>query len=509
MDREDASGETVSVPHEDAEDVDTEALTRVAPRRRIDDRVMMAEIGGALLSSGKEQPVEIGRFTVIDLLGSGSMGSVYRAYDPQLDRRVALKVIAAHAMHAEMSPARLLREATALARLNHPNVVTVYEAGHIGEEVYVAMELVEGVHLGTWMREHPRGTLERQRVALALLCQAARGLAAAHRVGIVHRDFKPANVLVGDDGRVRVADFGLARTQHASLTFERPKGSDRDRFVVNTGTGLIVGTPRYMAPEQRAGKQVDARADQFAFCVAAWEVLFGRHPWRGGEPKGEPSPPPVDAPRAVVELLTRGLEAVAEQRWASMEVVAERLEAAAGEKVRGGRKAWAIALGIAVVGGIAWAGVEASREEVSATTVASPRPMPMPMPTPTPVPTPTPTPTPTTTTTTTSLAVGAGGVVEEEKGVEPAKKVATRAAAPRPTDAKVLAEVRAAAGRGCGDALGPDSVSVDFIITAEGRAALVRTTADARSGCVSEKLRAAKFRVGAERRATLRVSFGS
>jgi serine/threonine protein kinase len=151
----------------------------------------------------------IGRFTILDIVGAGGMGQVYAAYDPQLDRRVALKVL--HTPDDEVARQRLVREAQALARLSHPNVVGVHEVGAHEGRVFVAMEFVEGETLKDWARSHAPGEPDRMRRALELLLHAGRGLAAAHAAGLVHRDVKPGNILVGRDGRVRVADFGLAR----------------------------------------------------------------------------------------------------------------------------------------------------------------------------------------------------------------------------------------------------------------------------------------------------------
>jgi eukaryotic-like serine/threonine-protein kinase len=194
-------------------------------------------------------------------LGAGTSGVVYEARDPELDRRVAVKVLRPEASEQRE---RLLREARSLARLSHPNVVTVYEVGSFERGVYVAMELVEGVALKRWL-EYPRGSNE----IVGVLAQAARGLAAAHARGVVQRDFKPENVIVGEDGRVRVIDFGLAGAAESI----DPAGEDPDGAALRlTRTGEVIGTPAYMAPEQVRGGRVDARADQFAFCVVACEA---------------------------------------------------------------------------------------------------------------------------------------------------------------------------------------------------------------------------------------------
>ncbi|HEY5925226.1 MAG TPA: protein kinase, partial [Kofleriaceae bacterium] len=189
----------------------------------------------------------LGRYVLHARLGAGGMGVVYAAYDPELDRRVALKVLR-HTQAGE----QLRDEARAIAKLAHPNVIAVHDVGEADGELFIAMEHVEGVTLREWLREQ-RTPAE----ILDVFVQAGRGLAAAHRAGLVHRDVKPSNIIVGADGRARVLDFGLAR-------------DDRDEAPA------VVGTPAYMAPEQRRGERVDARADQYAFSVALWEALGGR-----------------------------------------------------------------------------------------------------------------------------------------------------------------------------------------------------------------------------------------
>lgn len=205
----------------------------------------------------------VGRFLVIELVGWGGMGVVYAAYDPQLDRKVALKFLA-----PSIDPARLSREARTVARLAHPNVVAVHDVGEHDGAPYVAMELVVGETLDRWLAREPRtfGAI------LPVFLQAGDGLAAAHASGIVHRDFKPSNVLIGADGRARVSDFGLARI--ADQSAERDdEHARRTSDPAITGTGAMVGTPAYMAPEQRTGAAVDARADQYSFALALEEAL--------------------------------------------------------------------------------------------------------------------------------------------------------------------------------------------------------------------------------------------
>jgi serine/threonine protein kinase len=203
---------------------------------------------------------------VLDRIGAGGMGVVYAAYDPELDRRVALKLLRPDRFGSDADRLRLLREAQALARLADPHVVSVYDTGTFGDRVFVAVELVEGETLRQWLgglRAAPRSWRE----VLARFLPAGRGLAAAHAAGLVHRDFKPENVLLGRDGRVRVADFGLAEAA------PEPGGK---LAALPAEWGLVLGTPAYMAPEQLRGIAVDARSDQFSFCVALFEALYGR-----------------------------------------------------------------------------------------------------------------------------------------------------------------------------------------------------------------------------------------
>ena len=229
----------------------------------------------APLPVGSERDVssrQIGRFTVLGLVGRGGLGEVYAAYDPELDRRVALKVL----VHADdrSGLARLRREAMAMARLSHPNVARVFDVGTVDSRLFIAMEFIRGQSLRAWLAEHPRTWREVRDVFLA----AGQGLAAAHREGIIHRDFKPDNVLIDEEGRARVVDFGLAIPADESV-----RTADHDELDVtaepsdpNTG-----GTPAYMAPEQHLGCPPDARADQFSFCVALFEALYGRRPFLG------------------------------------------------------------------------------------------------------------------------------------------------------------------------------------------------------------------------------------
>jgi tetratricopeptide (TPR) repeat protein/tRNA A-37 threonylcarbamoyl transferase component Bud32 len=245
-----------------------------------DDR-RLKELIRARLFRSKSAPVKIGRYTILDRLGEGGMGVVYTAYDDQLDRKIAIKVMRSEAEDGGAGKARLMREAQAMARLAHPNIVTVHEVGQVDGQVFVAMEYVRGHSLDQWLKE-PRPWRE----VLAVFIQAGHGLEAAHRAGLVHRDFKPHNVLLADDGAVKVLDFGLARaidSGEAPATSEAlvaaPGNALRLLDVHLTRTGAIMGTPAYMSPEQHQGLPTDARSDQFSFAVALFEGLHGQHPF--------------------------------------------------------------------------------------------------------------------------------------------------------------------------------------------------------------------------------------
>ena len=282
------------------------------------------------------------RYRLRQRLGSGTMGTVYRAFDPQLNRTVAIKtmngpgragsVTSTFGHSAREARGRFAAEARAMAALSHPNVVAVYDAGMRGSTAFLAMELVEGKTLQAWL-ETPRGWRE----IVDVFVQAGRGLAAAHAHGMVHRDFKPANVLVGDDGRVRVTDFGLVTMAgDCSDTLVDGRVSlveDEDSF---TQTGMSVGTPAYMAPEQHYGCAVDERADQFAFCVALFEALFGARPFRAKthhdlarrKHLGRISTTVAgrDVPGWLEKIVRRGLRAEPDDRFETMTDLVEALE---------------------------------------------------------------------------------------------------------------------------------------------------------------------------------------
>ncbi|MDB4958375.1 MAG: serine/threonine protein kinase [Myxococcales bacterium] len=213
-------------------------------------------------------PTKIERYEVVRRLGAGAMGVVFEAHDPELDRALAIKLLRPGA-----SADRLRREAQALAKLTHPNVVGVYDVGPYGDGAFVAMELVDGMTLRAWLRA-PRTTAQ----ILDVIVQTARGVEAAHREGIVHRDLKPDNIFVSHDDEVRVGDFGLARSDGAPQS--EGGGGGVTGAVELTHTGTMLGTPAYMAPEQAYGEAI-AASDQFSLCVTAWEALYGQRPFTG------------------------------------------------------------------------------------------------------------------------------------------------------------------------------------------------------------------------------------
>jgi eukaryotic-like serine/threonine-protein kinase len=275
---------------------------------------------------------------VLEPLGYGAMGIVYRAFDPELDRRIAVKLLRRVPAFASREQERFLREGKAMARLSHPNVVNVYDVGTHGERVFVAMELVDGETLRSWLKSRPSWG-----ETVAMFVQAGRGLAAAHAAGIVHRDFKPDNALVGADGRVRVVDFGLAWTPEAPPPGEievashtHPSSGGSWSQDVGTLPGSMVGTPRYSPPEQIEGQRVDARADQFAFCASLWEALYGDPPFQGDDlltlvanmrgGKLERRPAHGGLPGRLTEALRRGLSAEPEERFPSMDGLLDVLE---------------------------------------------------------------------------------------------------------------------------------------------------------------------------------------
>ena len=269
----------------------------------------------------------VDRYVVGERLGAGGMGVVYRARDPELDRDVALKFLHPE-LGGERHRSRLRREARAMARLRHPNVIAVHDVGEHGDRTWLALELIEGATLRqriaggcTWAEARP------------WFLGAGRGLAAAHAVGIVHRDFKPENVLIDQSGVAHVADFGLAYSA-GDRTISAPGAPPPAGPEPLTRTGSVTGTPRYMAPEQHDGGEVTAAADQFAFCVSLFEALYGRSPFPGktldelrrAVLAGELDPPPGTAPPHVRDAILRGLRREPGERHPSMDALLAALD---------------------------------------------------------------------------------------------------------------------------------------------------------------------------------------
>ncbi len=312
---------------------------------------------------------QVGRYHVLERIGAGGMGVVYAAFDPDLDRKVALKVLQPERLDGDAGSrghARLIREAKAMAKLSHPNVVAVHAVGVFEERVFIAMEFVEGQTLTKWLEQQPPWE-----DVIRCFRSAGRGLAAAHARGLVHRDFKPDNVLIGTDGRPRVLDFGLARSAgtpgtepHERLDPEdisielRMRSHDdfEDRI---TRTGGLTGTPAYMAPEQYLSKSIDARTDQFSFCVALWEGLHGARPFQGdstaalglavcaGDKTSPPSNTPV--PARIQRALDKGLSQEPSDRFDSMHGL---LEAITPDEPRRVRPLWVGAGGATLAVGL-------------------------------------------------------------------------------------------------------------------------------------------------------------
>ncbi len=281
-----------------------------------------------------EDPVRIGRFRVLRRIGAGGMGLVYLAHDDALERKVAIKLLRPELGSGQAGPRRLEREAKALARLSHPNVVAVHDVGQHDDQLFIAMEYVEGDTLAGWLRRTEPSLEEILRVFI----EAARGLQAAHDVGLIHRDFKPENVLVGKDGRPRVLDFGLARPPDPLDADTEPPTIPRDAdptATTLTRAGFLVGTPAYMAPEQHLGHPADARSDQFAFCVSLFEATHGARPFLGDDLRalslaivgGRVSiPDGIQVPMWIEQVIGRGLSVDRERRYENMNAVVRAIE---------------------------------------------------------------------------------------------------------------------------------------------------------------------------------------
>jgi tetratricopeptide (TPR) repeat protein/predicted Ser/Thr protein kinase len=327
--------------------------------------------GHGVVATGAAAPLMLGRYVIVRELGAGGMGVVYAARDPELDREVAIKLLRARVRSAadeDQARARLVREGRAMAKLVHPNVIRVYDIGLHEGQVFVAMELIDGGTLAEWQAKGPRPWRE----VLAIYASAGRGLAAAHAAGIVHRDFKPANVLLARDGRVLVTDFGIARLEggEGASSSDDAAALGHSGEVAVTQTGAILGTPEYMSPEQLRGAPVDARADQFAFCLALYRALYGEGPFvtpagaagEGSTPleqlqktvlAGQVRPPPRGStvPGWVREHVLRGLRLDPAERFPSMDALLAAL--AADPAIRRRRVLGGVAA-VALVGIAAW-----------------------------------------------------------------------------------------------------------------------------------------------------------
>ena len=365
------------------EDLDYSGPDIAAETRPIPEADQIAEFE-AELKAPKVQPGQsLGRYVILRKLAAGGMSVVYVAYDPELNRQVALKVMRPGGPEGDAASSdRLLREAQAMAQLSHVNVVHVYDVGVVDQRVYMAMEYVRGETLEEWLESATRSWQDIVRV----LVRAGRGLAAAHAAGLVHLDFKPRNVLVGEDREVRVVDFGLARPPRSGDSrsgdsvddaFLEPDVEPRvikdlmttsGRLIVPiTQYGMVMGTPGYMAAEQLAGEGADARSDQFAFAATAWYALYGVRPFAGQTSRelnhavmiGKVSPPPAgkQVPVRIRKLLERGLKNDPDERHPSLAELLDELEA---DPARPARRA---ALGIGALALVAAAGYGFARSD--------------------------------------------------------------------------------------------------------------------------------------------------
>ena len=330
-------------------------------------------LGGVAAAPAATPPIVPGQvlggvYRIERRIGSGGMGVVFLARDLELQRDVAVKV-----HRASGGTERLQREAIAMAQLAHPNVLTVHGAGHVGDHVYVAMEYVPGADLEAWQAAAPRGWRE----VVTMMLGAGEGIAAAHDLGFVHRDVKPHNILVGRDGRPRVGDFGLVcvagpgASVLPAMPEMRPSREDADVAPTDPGrprsrrdqvgtaetidsahsplasdltkSGIAIGTPAYMAPEQHLGGAIDARADQFGFCVVLYEALYGRRPWLGASvaalaeavtTRPPALPPPGRAPSWLWPIVRRGLAREPGERYPDMRALLAALRGAPRRRTR-------------------------------------------------------------------------------------------------------------------------------------------------------------------------------
>lgn len=301
----------------------------------------------------------IGRYVVLELIGHGGMGRVYKAYDPKLKREVALKLLRTN--DAEMEQ-RAIREAQAMASLSHPNVVPVYDVDRADTRIYIAMEFIPGQTLRAWLKtvDPSQRTVA---AVLDIMIQVGRGLAAAHQADLVHRDLKPSNVVLGDDGRARVMDFGLARGGGVETDTGDFSGESIDATGPLTRMGTVLGTPPYMPPEQHRAGAVDTRSDQFAYCVVFYEALFGARPFKADKLEALaqlkerglsqwPTEPPV--PAWLAKAIRKGLSPRAAGRFPSMDALLSAIDRGSGSKVRRGPVVLAGLAASVGIGALAW-----------------------------------------------------------------------------------------------------------------------------------------------------------
>ncbi len=326
----------------------SETLSNAETLLESDEDRLSSDSDGALLESGDS----LGRLEIGEILGQGAFGVVVAAFDPQLKRKLAIKLLKPEVFESKSgrdAHKRLLREARAMAKISHANVVTVHDIGTVDAQVYIAMEFVEGGNLSQWLSEESRSWQE----IVAVFLQAGRGLAAAHREGLVHRDFKPDNVLVNPKGEVRVADFGLVSISEkrgealasGDLNLQRSSSSGDLNL---THAGSLMGTALFMSPEQHLGDEVTPASDQFSFCVALYTALYKRGPFPARNYKelrkavimGEVLAPPstTSIPKWLHAVLRKGLSLEVEDRYSSMPQLLEALASDPSSRLRSRRR---------------------------------------------------------------------------------------------------------------------------------------------------------------------------
>jgi serine/threonine protein kinase len=303
--------------------------TRLANTLRLTHQ--LEDLIARMFGKDSEPARRFGHYEILCELGRGGMGVVYKGRDPRLDRIVAIKKL--HGRGNTMLQRRLEREAQVMAKLAHPNVIMIHEIGGADGATFIVMEYVEGVTLRDWLKKHPS-----QAEILSVFKSAAHGLVAVHEKGLVHRDFKPDNVMLGKDGRVRVMDFGLARVglSHDEMTSSEVDGEAQQLTSQLTRSGALLGTLPYMAPEQLQGKQANAASDQFAYCVALYEALYRTRPFGGETPaqllsaidRASLNKPPQGSavPAWLHQVVVRGLEAQPRDRFRSMKALLDALD---------------------------------------------------------------------------------------------------------------------------------------------------------------------------------------